>query len=164
MMSYTNAGRLSDDDIKAVIAYIRSVPAAGRADPGSARSAQPARPGDAGRGHAAERQAGHHRTYFRRRRKGATFQFGEYILSYQDCRECHGKRLTGGVPGQLAPLGPDLNLVKDWTLAGIHRTMRTGIDPNGHQISEQMPWRPIGKMDDDELAAVYQYLTHLPNP
>lgn len=24
--------------------------------------------------------------------KGPTFQFGEYILSYQDCRECHGPR------------------------------------------------------------------------
>jgi hypothetical protein len=33
-------------------------------------------------------------------------QYGEYILSYQDCRACHGDKLTGGVPGQLAPLGP----------------------------------------------------------
>jgi hypothetical protein len=41
--------------------------------------------------------------------------------------------------------------------------MRTGIDPNGHQISEQMPWRSVGKMDDDELTAIYQYLTHLHN-
>jgi hypothetical protein len=22
-------------------------------------------------------------------------------------------------------------------------TMRTGVDPNGHQMSEQMPWRPL---------------------
>lgn len=68
--------------------------------------------------------------------KGPTSEFGEYILSYQDCRECHGEKLTGGVPGQLAPLGPDLNLVKDWTLAGFTAAKRTGIDPNGHQISE----------------------------
>jgi mono/diheme cytochrome c family protein len=33
IMSYTNADRLSDDDIEAVIAYIRSVPAAGRQTP-----------------------------------------------------------------------------------------------------------------------------------
>ena len=82
--------------------------------------------------------------------KGPTYE-SEYILSYQDCRECHGEKLTGGVPGQLAPLGPDLNLVKDWTLAGFTAAMRTGIGPNGHQISEQMPWRSVGKMDDDEL-------------
>ena len=61
--------------------------------------------------------------------KGPTFQFGEYILSYQDCRECHGKNLTGGMPGQLGPLGPDLNLVKDWTLEGFIATMRTGSIP-----------------------------------
>jgi len=40
--------------------------------------------------------------------------------------------------------------------------MRTGIDPYGRALSQQMPWRPIGRMDDEELAAVYEYLTHLP--
>jgi hypothetical protein len=29
-------------------------------------------------------------------------------------------------------------------------------------MSEQMPWRPLGQMDDEELIAVYEYLTHLP--
>src|SRR5262249_36819224 len=32
-MSYTNAGRLSDDDIEALIAYLRSLPAAGEQTP-----------------------------------------------------------------------------------------------------------------------------------
>ena len=41
-------------------------------------------------------------------------------------------------------------------------TMRTGVDPNGHRLGEQMPWRPIGRMDNDELAAIYQYLLALP--
>jgi hypothetical protein len=54
-----------------------------------------------------ERQAG-----IRAPPNGPTFTFGEYILSYQDWRECHGRHLTGGVPGQIGPLGPDLNLVK----------------------------------------------------
>jgi hypothetical protein len=40
--------------------------------------------------------------------------------------------------------------------------MRSGIDPGGHQISKQMPWRPIGKMDNEELTAIYEYLIHLP--
>jgi hypothetical protein len=67
-----------------------------------------------------------------------------------------------GVPEQMGPLGPDLNLVKDWKLAEFIATTRTGIDPNGHELSKEMPWRPIGRMDDDELAAVYEFLTHLP--
>jgi hypothetical protein len=36
------------------------------------------------------------------------------------------------------------------------------IDPNGQELSKQMPWRPLERMDDEELAAVYEYLTHLP--
>jgi mono/diheme cytochrome c family protein len=162
MMSYIRAGRLSDDDIKAVIAYIRNVPAAGTPTPDppdrmnvlglvmlGAGMLPPAKPVITG--------------HVSGPAKGPTAEFGEYILSYQDCRECHGEKLTGGIPGQLAPLGPDLNLVKDWTLAGFSAAMRTGIDPNGHQISEQMPWRSVGKMDDDELEAIYQYLTHMPS-
>ncbi|RZN30134.1 c-type cytochrome [Bradyrhizobium sp. Leo121] len=162
MMSYVRAGRLSDDDIKAVIAYIRSVPASGNPTPdppdhmnllGLAMLGADLLPSGNPivTGHVSGPL------------KGPTFEFGEYILAYQDCRACHGENLTGGVPGQLAPLGPDLNLVKDWTQAGFIAAMRTGIDPNGHQISEQMPWRSVGKMEDDELAAIYQYLTHMPN-
>jgi hypothetical protein len=26
-----------------------------------------------------------------------------------------------------------------------------------------MPWRPLGRMDAEELAAVYEYLIHLPS-
>lgn len=162
LMSYTNAGRLSDDDIRAVIAYIRSVPATGEPTPDSAGPAQPARPGDAGRGPSPSGKPVITGS-ITAPPKGATFQFGEYILSYQDCRQCHGPRLTGGVPGQLGPFGPDLNLVRDWRLAEFITTMRTGIDPNGRELSGQMPWRPIGRMDDEELAAVYEYLTYLPD-
>jgi hypothetical protein len=67
----------------------------------------------------------------------------------------------GGVEGQLGAVRSDLNLVKEWKLQQFVATMRTGIDPGGHELSEQMPWRPIGKMDDEELGAVYEYLTHL---
>jgi mono/diheme cytochrome c family protein len=94
---------------------------------------------------------------------GSTLLYGEYILSYQDCRACHGAKLTGGVPGQLGPIGPDLNLVKGWKLEQFIATMRTGVDPDGHELSKEMPWQPIGRMSDEELGAVYQYLTHLPN-
>jgi hypothetical protein len=42
--------------------------------------------------------------------------------------------------------------------------MRTGTDPGGHELGKLMPWQPIGKMDDEELAAVYQYLTQMGGP
>jgi hypothetical protein len=94
--------------------------------------------------------------------KAETIAFGEYLLSYQDCRECHGQQLTGGVQGQLAPIGPGLGVVSDWTREQFIATLRTGKDPSGHELGEKMPWRPLGKMDDVELGAMYEYLTHLP--
>src|SRR3984893_15479432 len=45
------------------------------------------------------------------------------------------------------------------------KVKREQPQPNGIRpvcYSEQMPWRPLGRMDDEELAAIYEYLTHLP--
>jgi len=161
IMSFTNAGRLSDDDTKAVIAYLRTLPMSGERTPdppdhfsllglamlgaGMLPDAKPVFSG-----------------VIVAPPKGPNARYGKYLLSYQDCRVCHGKDLAGGVPGQLPPLGPDLGIVKGWSQAQFIATLRTGVDPNGHQLGEQMPWRPIGRMDDDELAAIYQYLTSLP--
>jgi hypothetical protein len=36
-----------------------------------------------------------------------------------------------------------------------------GFGATRDELNKQMPWRPIGRMDDEELAAVYEYLTHL---
>jgi cytochrome c553 len=161
IMSLTNAGSLSDEDIRALIAYIRKLPAAGAATPqppdelnllglvlvgtGQFPSGKPVNTG-----------------VITAPLKAPTIQYGEYILSYQDCRECHGQQLTGGVQGQWAPIGPGLSLVADWSREQFIATMRTGKDPSGHEIGERMPWRPLGKMDDVELSAIYEYLTHLP--
>jgi len=38
--------------------------------------------------------------------------------------------------------------------------LRTGKDPTGRPISDIMPWRTVGKMDDEDLTAIYQYLAH----
>ena len=162
VMSLINASHLSDDDTNALIAYIRSVPAAGQetANPpdefnpigllllgtGFLPSGKPVVGG------AIEAPA-----------KAPSAEYGGYILSYQDCRNCHGANLAGGVPGQLTPIGPGLAMVKDWKLEDFIATLRTGTDPSGHVINSQMPWKPIGNMDDDELGAIYQYLIHLPD-
>ncbi|MCC6187967.1 MAG: c-type cytochrome [Anaerolineales bacterium] len=94
--------------------------------------------------------------------KGATAEYGEYILSYQDCRDCHGEDLRGGVEGQLPPIGPSLEVVKDWTQEEFITTLRTGVNPTGHPLGDIMPWRNVGRMDDEELAAAYLYLTSVP--
>jgi len=87
-------------------------------------------------------------------------EYGQYLLSYQDCRGCHGADLTGGT-SQFIPKGPSLRLVKGWTQDQFLTTLRTGVDPSGHQLSQVMPWRDLGKLDDDELGAIYKYLVTL---
>jgi cytochrome c553 len=161
VMSYTNAGKLSDDDIQALIAYIRSGPAAGQRTVNPPDQLNPLGLIMLGAGMLPGGKPVFTGSIVAPP-KGPSAQYGEYIMSYQDCRECHGSDLTGGVQGQLGPIGPGLSLVKGWSLEEFIATMRTGIDPNGHELNKQMPWRPIGKMDDDELSAIYEYLVHLP--
>jgi cytochrome c553 len=93
--------------------------------------------------------------------RGATIEYGQYIASYQDCRDCHGEDLTGGKKGQLAPIGPNLRVVRGWTQDQFITTLRTGINPNGHQLKPQMPWQMISRMDDTDLTALYKYLASL---
>jgi mono/diheme cytochrome c family protein len=159
IMSYTNAGKLTDEDIESLIAYLRSQPPTGTAtvDPPDhfnllglimlgAGLLPEGKPVFTGVVTAAQ--------------KAPTAEYGEYIARYQDCRECHGADLNGGKPGQIAPIGPGLNLVKQWQREEFIAAMRTGTDPYGHQLGEQMPWRYIGRMDDEELTALYEYLAH----
>ena len=157
IMSYTSVGKLSDADIQSVIAYLRSQPAAGR---------PAANPPDRlnflgvlwlGAGLLPRGQPIVTDT-LTAPPKGPTAEYGEYIARYENCRQCHGADLRGGAPGQLAPMGPDLALVGPWTAQQFVDTLRTGIDPGGHQLHDVMPWRGIGKMDDEELHALYNYI------
>jgi mono/diheme cytochrome c family protein len=163
VMSITNAGKLSDDDIRAVIAYIRDQPAAGERTPEPPDHISPLGLMMLGAGILPGGKPVLNGV-IQAPPKSATAQYGEYILSYQDCRECHGSDLKGGVQGQLPPVGPGLDLVKGWSLEQFIATMRTGMDPVGHQIDEAMPWQAVGRMDDEELGAVYAYLIQLPAP
>jgi mono/diheme cytochrome c family protein len=163
IMSYTNAGKLSDDDIQSVIAYLRSLPPAGAPTQMPADQLNPIGAAMLGAGMLPRGNPVSEDTVLAPM-KGANVAWGQYLLSYQDCRACHGQDLHGGVQGQFPPIGPDLVLVSAWSLQDFIRTMRTGIDPNNHQIQEPMPWRTIAKMDDTDLEALFQVLTHLPEP
>jgi mono/diheme cytochrome c family protein len=164
VMSLTNVSRLSDQDVEALIAYIRSLPAAGKPTPDPPDALNPLGliligAGKLPTGHPVFTGA------IKAPSKAATAEYGEYILSYHDCRGCHGADLKGGLPGQLGAIGPGLAIVKDWKLEDFIATLRTGVDPNGYHLDgDKMPWRSIGKMDDEELGAIYAYLKRLPDP
>jgi cytochrome c553 len=161
IMSLTNASKLADEDVRSVIAYLRSLPPVGPVtqmppDQLNPLGAAMLGAGMLPRGHPVSEETILAPT------RGVNVAWGQYLLSYQDCNACHGADLHGGVPGQLPPIGPDLAMVSAWSLQDFITTMRTGIDPGGHQIQEPMPWRILAKMSDQDLEALFQALTHLP--
>jgi mono/diheme cytochrome c family protein len=97
--------------------------------------------------------------------RGVTVEYGDYVITWAGCRECHGATLSGGVQQAGPPPGPTLHTVKGWPEEGFIAAMRTGKTPFGKQLdSMMMPWKGIGRMDDDELKAVYLYLKEMPAP
>ncbi len=160
-MSNVRVRHMSDEDLQAVIAYLRSQPAVVNEtqDPPDQPTLLAAIM--LGAGMLPEGQAPI-TGVITAPPKGPTVEYGEYIVSYQDCRDCHGEDLTGGIEGQLAPVGPTLRVVKGWTPDQFITTLRTGVDPSGHVLSSQMPWKALGRMNDDDLTAMYAYLTSLP--
>jgi mono/diheme cytochrome c family protein len=95
-----------------------------------------------------------------------TVEYGKYVASTA-CIECHGAQLNGipfGPPGKETPtpnLTPGGELAA-WSEQKFIATLRTGVTPSGHQLSERMPWKYFGQMTNDELKAVWIYLQSLP--
>ncbi|HEX7975538.1 MAG TPA: c-type cytochrome [Anaerolineales bacterium] len=156
MSTLVNVRYLSDEDLKAVIAYLRSQPAVDHPtqDPPTqfnflgvlvtGMGIVPPLPEVTGEIVAPLKEA--------------TAQYGKYVISFQDCHSCHGSDLNGGT-NQLSPNGPTLRMVKGWTQAQFITAMRTGVDPNGHKLNNVMPWKYVGRLDDTDLAALYLYIT-----
>lgn len=158
-MSAISTRFMSDDDLKAVIAYLRS---------------QPAVTNDLQQGDNPNLLF----TFFAGANlipapppapetitvppKGPTAEYGKYIVTIMGCGDCHGPDLNGGKSGGLTPVGPSLKIVSGWTQEQFITTLRTGVDPGGHAMNDQMPWESYAHFDDDELAALYLYLKNLP--
>jgi len=162
---------LSDADLGALIAYLKTVPPADNVLPPSALSPM-------GRVLmlvmkdlpllAAER-IDHGAARPPAPRAGVTVEYGKYLAVR--CTGCHGETLAGGkIPGAPPDWPPALNLtpypgaaVAQWSEADFTNALRTGITPRGHQFDARyMPWKVLGQMTDDETKAVWLYLKSLP--
>jgi len=99
--------------------------------------------------------------------RGATAEYGNYLVKIGGCRACHGEQLNGGKdPNPEAPPRPNLTpggTLGDWGAEGFAKAMRTGLTPFGKEINGKfMPWKSVGKYDDDQLQAIYAYLMSQP--
>jgi len=160
IMSNVPVRNLSDDDMKAVIAYLRSQPAVENKTPDPPD--QPSFLGAVlfGVGMLPQGLPPVSNSITAPPR-GPTAEYGKYIVDYTGCRDCHGETLTGGDPSSLSPRGPSLVPVKHWTVEQFLTTLHTGVNPVGHTLSDKMPWRVVGRLDDNDLTAIYQYLATL---
>ena len=162
---------LSNADLGAVIAYVKSVPPVDNVLPASqvsmtgrilmtlvpAVTFMPAEmiPHDAPRPIAPE--------------IAVTPEYGEYLT--QSCKVCHGLTMSGvKIPAFPSswPAAPNLtwgsgSALPRWSETDFITVMRTGKRPQGQPInSTYMPWTSFRYMDDLELKAVWTYLKNLP--
>ena len=96
---------------------------------------------------------------------GVTVEYGKYLAS--TCALCHGSNFNGQTISEGGPdyLAPNLTMggeVAFWSEEDFITTLRTGVTPNGNQLKSVMPWKYFGQMTDEELKAVWLYLQSLP--
>jgi mono/diheme cytochrome c family protein len=97
---------------------------------------------------------------------GRTAEYGGYLVAIGNCRECHGSALSGAPPlepgglsaANLTPAGQ----LQNWSEEEFIHAMRTGQRPDGAFLSNEMPWRVLARQTDDDLAAIFRYLRLLP--
>jgi cytochrome c553 len=95
---------------------------------------------------------------------GANAAYGEYLTLIAGCHDCHGPDL-GGIDPENAPPGPPPgpNLrpsgrLGSWTQEAFITALRSGRTPDGRQLSPEMPWQHYKLMTDEELEALWLYL------
>jgi mono/diheme cytochrome c family protein len=156
---------LADDDLGALLAYIRSVPPADNQT----------KPRDfsfmayvmAGAGQLGptpyeriDQQAAHAASM----PASTSAEYGEYLSHIAACRDCHGPELGGAVEPGSGEATPNITATGDvggWTAEQFLTALHTGATPDGHQLSDNMPWKLYGTMTDSDLTAIYNYLQTL---
>jgi cytochrome c553 len=98
---------------------------------------------------------------------GATVEYGRYLADIGGCKGCHGPTLSGGhIPGTPPEWKPAANItpkgIGQYTEEDFFRALREGKRPGGVAIDSLMPYRFTKNMTDDEIRAVWLYLKTVP--
>ena len=97
---------------------------------------------------------------------GVTVEYGEYLA--HTCTVCHGVNLNGATipipntPGIRVPNLTQGGELGFWSEEEFITTLRTGVTPSGHELTDDMPWQYVGQMTDEELEAIWLYLQSVP--
>lgn len=157
----------SQEDLGAVIAYLKTVPRVGADKPAPQLTAMGRimmALGLFGQIFPAE-YIDHDQPFPAMPAISANLDYGEYLSRF--CTSCHGEDLSGKKsPEPGAPIAPNLTPAGGagaWSEGEFIQTMHTGVTPNGYNLDpEYMPWKSFSKFEDEELQAIYMYLQSLP--
>jgi cytochrome c553 len=159
---------LSDEDVAALIAYLKTLPPVDREPrPNSVgpigralflKGDLPLVPAEVIDHNAAHRSPG---------AMAVTADYGRYLADVGGCKGCHGEGLSGGkIPGAPPEWLPAANLtpsgIGHYTEEDFFHAMRDGKRPSGAAINPPMPIRWTKELTDDEIRALWLYLKSVP--
>lgn len=162
MPSYTYRA-LSDEDVAAVVGYLRGVePVHNEVPPMSGNIVAKIMmalgmfgPGSVGEPITEPQTAP----------QPGTVEYGAYMVSLGACRDCHGEDLAGGplpfaapedaMAANLTPAGD----LADWTEGQFIAAVTAGIGEGGRTLDEGMPKY---RMTEEDLRAIFAYLQTIP--
>lgn len=177
VMPYHYYGMMDPQDVKAIIAYVRTLP--------PIPNTPPARHIDFPMNFIINTIP--QKAYpMKRPSPSDTLAYGHYLVQIAGCQECHTKQVKGKVVGQLFAGGwefrsPDGSVVRSanitpdketgigsWSKEAFIHLFRSYTD-SGYQppkiqpgqMQTVMPWNMYGGMDTTDLAAIYTYLHSL---
>jgi cytochrome c553 len=162
---------LSDEDVQALVAFLRSQPATGGPTPNNSFNVLGAIFTNLADFRTAQQPVGHVTAP-----PPGTPEYGRYLVDVIGCRSCHGAELQGrvetGQPGP--PAGPNLTqIIPQWTEEEFMTFFNTGMLPGGAKVpvitlpsgytEPRMNWPMVRAVTtDDDLKAMYVYLHSLP--
>lgn len=158
---------LPDDDVRAVVSYLRAAPAVEKPNGPTELTAL---------GKVLDRQdkvtidVARRIDHTKREAlpaRGPTAEYGAFLA--RACTGCHGEHLSGGpIPGAPSTMPVPRNLTPDatglagWTFEDFERALTTGNAKGGRKLDPFMPYEAYAKLDGDERRALWAYVNTLP--
>lgn len=153
---------LSEDDMKAIIAYCATVPPVDNEVPEFKLGPVARILSDVGTFPLVPAEMiDHQHNLVKSVKEEVSIEFGKYLST--SCQGCHKETMKGG-----EALAPGLPVVADisstgnvgkWAEEEFIQTLRTGVTPEGKTLNPaEMPWQMAKELTDVELKALYKYL------
>ena len=158
---------LSDEDLAALIAYLKSVPPADR-------ESTPNKVGPIARAQYLKgdlllvpAEQVNHEQHPAAVPMSVSVEYGRSLANVGGCVGCHGPGRSGGtIPGTPPDWTPATNLtpagIGHYTEEDFFRALREGKRPGNVPIDTLMPVRATKQMTDDEIRALWLYLKTVP--